>query len=108
MVTFEDAKDIFYTPFLALLYRAHTIYKENFDATKIQLNTLLSIQTGGCSEDCAYCAQSLRNKTKLPKQMITDMETILAAARKAKEIGSSRFCMGASGRAPTDEVFELF
>ncbi|MDR3031020.1 MAG: biotin synthase BioB [Holosporales bacterium] len=107
MVKFETAKEIFYTPFFELIYKAYTIHKENFDASKIQACSLLSIQTGGCSEDCAWCAQSSRNKTKMPKQIITDLKTILDAAQKAKEIGSSRFCMGSSGRMPNREFFEM-
>lgn len=87
--------------------KAHDVHKKNFDMSKIQASTLLSVQTGGCSEDCAYCAQSIRNKTKLPKQTIVDVAEIVAAAKKAKEIGSSRFCMGASGKKPTEEFFQM-
>ena len=107
MISFQEAKGIFDLPFFNLIYKAHSIHRENFDPNKIQLSSLLSLQTGGCSEDCAYCAQSIRNKTKLPKQAITDMDTILDAAKKVKEIGGTRLCMGASGRKPTCEFFNL-
>lgn len=105
MATFQEASDLFYLPFFELIDKAHSIHKNNFNPNRIQMNTLLSIQTGGCSEDCAYCAQSIRNKTKMPKQTITDMKTILDAAQKAKKMGASRFCMGTSGRKPTQDLF---
>ena len=107
MISYQEAFEIFNTPFFELLYKAHTIHKQNFDKSKIQLCSLLSVQTGGCCEDCAYCAQSIRNKTKMPKQNISDMETILNAAKKAKSMGSNRFCMGASGRCPDSKFFDF-
>jgi biotin synthase len=107
MVTFEEAEAIFYTPFLELIYRAHTVHQLHHDPRKMQISSLLSIQTGGCCEDCAYCAQSIRNGTKMPKQTIGDMDHILAAAKKAKSMGSSRFYMGTSGRSPGKEIFAL-
>lgn len=107
MTTFQEAFDIFNLPFFELLYKAHSVHKENFDPSKIQFSTLLSLQTGGCCEDCSYCAQSIRNKTKMPKQTITDMDEIIKAAKAAKENGSTRFCMAASGRTPSQEFFEL-
>jgi len=107
MLNFDQAKDIFNLPFMELLYKSHAVHRENFDPSKIQISSLISLQTGGCSEDCAYCAQSIRNKTKMPKQTITDMATIIAAARKVKEMGGMRLCMGASGRKPTCEFFKM-
>lgn len=68
---------------------------------------MLSLKTGGCSEDCAYCAQSAKNGKKAPKQPMIDMDTVISAAKKAKENGSSRFCMSTSGRAPSDEEFDF-
>lgn len=106
-INFEQALETFQIPFFDLITKAHLVHKENPNSSKIQLNTLLSVQTGGCSEDCAYCAQSIRNKTKIPKQIITDVEIIVESAKKAKEIGSSRFCMGLSGRAPNSKMFEM-
>lgn len=107
MVTFQEASNLFYLPFFDLLDKAHNVHKANFDSNKIQMNTLFSLQTGGCSEDCAYCAQSIRNKNKMPKQTITDPKTILEVAKKAKEIGANRFCMGASGKKPTQDLFNI-
>ncbi|MDR1208147.1 MAG: biotin synthase BioB [Holosporales bacterium] len=107
MQSFELAKQKFEQPFFSLLYEAHTVHLKNHESNKIQASTLLSVQTGGCCEDCAYCAQSIRNGTKMPKQTICDVASIVAAAKHAKAMGSSRFCMGTSGRAPNDQVFEL-
>ncbi|MDR1366789.1 MAG: biotin synthase BioB [Puniceicoccales bacterium] len=106
-VTFEEAKAIFDRPFLELIYEAHGVHRQHHDPGKIQISSLLSIQWGGCCEDCAYCAQSIHNKKKMPKQTITDLEVIFAAAEKAKAMGSSRFCMGTSGRVPSDELFGM-
>jgi biotin synthase len=106
-ITFEAAKLIFNTPFLELLHKAYSIHKQYHNSQEIQISSLLSIQSGGCCEDCAYCAQSIRNKTKIPKQIITDRNIILEAAEKAKKMGSSRFCMGTSGKIPNDELFKM-
>ncbi|MDR3179756.1 MAG: biotin synthase BioB [Holosporaceae bacterium] len=96
--TFEEALDIFHYPFFKLLRTAHEVHVQNFDEQSVQISDILSVKTGGCSEDCAYCAQSARNGVKMPKQPLLDLETVLEAARKAKERGASRFCMSASGR----------
>lgn len=107
MVSFDNAKEIFNRSFFDLIEEAHSVHVKNFKKDEIQVSSLLSIQTGGCCEDCAYCAQSIRNHTKMPKQMITDIDTVIAAAKKAKSMGSSRFCMGASGRKPSEDIFNL-
>lgn len=107
MITFEEAKKIFEIPFFELIYQAHGIHKDNFDSSYIQLSSLFNLQTGGCSEDCSYCAQSCRNKTKMPKQTITSLDSVINAAKKVIEIGGTRLCMGASGRAPNKEFFDL-
>jgi biotin synthase len=106
-VTFEVAKAIFGGPFLELIYEAHGVHRQYHNPGKIQMSSLLSIQWGGCGEDCAYCAQSIRHGKKMPKQTIADMGVILAAAERAKAMGSSRFCMGTSGREPTDELLAM-
>ncbi|MDR2158320.1 MAG: biotin synthase BioB [Holosporaceae bacterium] len=107
MVTFKEAADIFYYPFFKLLRTAHEIHIQNFDEQSVQISDILSIKTGGCSEDCAYCAQSLRNGTKMPKQPMLDLKNVTNAAQNAKERGASRFCMSMSGRRPSsDEEFE--
>lgn len=107
MSSFEKAKAIFDKPFVELLYQAQNVHMANFDSTKMQLCTLLSIQTGGCTEDCAYCAQSRRNKNHPSMERITNLEEIIKAAKEAKEMGASRFCLGASGRRPSPELLEL-
>ena len=107
MFDFEKATAIFRAPLLELLYHAQTVHRQNFDVTKMQLCTLLSIQTGGCPEDCAYCAQSKRNKNHPPMERITDLNEIIKSAQEAKEMGASRFCLGASGRKPSPELLEL-
>lgn len=107
MITFEEASEIFNKPFFELLYLAQTIHRENFDNTKMQLCTLFSIQTGGCTEDCAYCAQSKRNKLHLPMEQVDNLEVILSAAKEAKEMGASRFCLAASGRSPSPKVIDI-
>ncbi len=107
MISFSEAKNIFETPFMDLLYKAHTVHKENFDTNSIQLCTLLSIQTGGCPEDCAYCAQSKRNSFHPPMEKITDINEILESAKEARDQGSTRFCLGASGRCPSPELMDF-
>jgi biotin synthase len=102
-VSFEKALDIFNLPFFKLLRTAHEVHMQNFDEQSVQISDILSVKTGGCSEDCAYCAQSIRNGAKMPKQPMLDLETVLDAASKAKERGVSRFCMSASGRCMSSE-----
>jgi biotin synthase len=103
-ITFEKAFDIFNYPFFKLLRTAHEVHIQNFDEQSVQISDILSVKTGGCSEDCAYCAQSVKNGTKMPKQSMLDLETALEAARRAKERGASRFCMSASGRCMSSEA----
>lgn len=95
---FEEAFKIFSLPFFKLLRTAHETHIKNFDEQAVQISDILSVRTGGCSEDCAYCAQSIKNGTKTPKQPMLDFETVVNAAKKAKERGVSRFCMSTSGR----------
>jgi biotin synthase len=95
-------------PFADLMYQAQTIHRAHFDANEVQVSTLLSIKTGGCPEDCAYCPQSARYKTGLKSEPLMAKEAVLAEARRAKDAGASRFCMGAAWRAPKDsEVDEV-
>ena len=89
-------------PFLALLARAHTVHEAHHDANAVQVSTLLSIKTGGCPEDCAYCPQAQRYQTGVTAQKLLDVDTVLARARAAKAAGASRFCMGAAWRGPKD------
>lgn len=105
-ITYQDAHEIFQLPFMELLYKAHTIHKEHFNPNTLQTSTLLSVKTGACTENCSYCAQSAHYKTGTQKENMLDKEQILKYAKAAKEKGSSRFCMGASGRSPSEGELE--
>ena len=90
------------TPFTDLVFRAATIHRAHHDPAKIQISTLLSIKTGGCPEDCAYCPQSAAYEAGVPASKLMDVDAVLAEARAAKHAGATRFCMGAAWRAPKD------
>lgn len=105
-MTFEEAKEIFNLPFMELAYKAHTIHIKHFNPNEIQTSTLLSIKTGACSENCAYCAQSATNGAESKKAEILNKEEILKYAKIAKDSGSTRFCMGASGRTPSKKELD--
>ncbi|MDP3673408.1 MAG: biotin synthase BioB [Telluria sp.] len=96
----ERVLELFNLPFTALLFRAQLVHREHFDPQEVELVTLLSIKTGGCPEDCGYCAQAARHDTGLRAQKLLELETVLAAAREAKAHGATRFCMGAAWRGP--------
>ncbi len=85
-----------------LLFRAHGLHRRYFDANEVQLSTLLNVKTGGCPEDCGYCAQSARYRTGVGAEKIMDADEVVAAARRAKGIGAGRFCIGAAWRGPKD------
>ena len=106
-MTYEQAHKIFQLPFMELLYKAHTLHRENFNPNSLQTSTLLSVKTGACTENCSYCAQSAHYNTGTKKENMLDKEQILKYAKAAKEKGSSRFCMGASGRSPSDKDLEV-
>ncbi|MCX6879738.1 MAG: biotin synthase BioB [Verrucomicrobia bacterium] len=97
-MTLTELQALYDLPFFALLKRAHAVHEAQFPDGKIQLCTLLSIKTGGCSEDCAYCAQSARYNTELESQVLLEREEVMRHARAAKDSGSTRFCMGAAWR----------
>ena len=97
-----DVEALFALPFSDLLFRAQTVYRENFDANKIQASRLLSIKTGGCPEDCGYCSQSAHFKTNLAASKLMETAAIVKEAKRAKQEGASRFCMGAAWRSPKD------
>ncbi len=99
----EAARGLYLLPFADLLYRAQSVHRQHFDANDVQLSTLLNIKTGACPEDCGYCTQSARFKTGLKAEPLLDEETVLAAARKARDSGATRFCMGAAWRSPRDK-----
>ncbi|KAG1716352.1 hypothetical protein ID866_836 [Astraeus odoratus] len=96
--TREEIQKIYDSPLLDLVYRASTVHRQYHDPSKIQLCTLMNIKTGGCSEDCSYCSQSSRYSTPTKASPLLQVEPVLEAARKAKENGSTRFCMGAAWR----------
>lgn len=96
--TLEEIKEIYNTPLLELVYRAATVHRTFNESNEVQVCTLLSIKTGGCSEDCAYCPQAARYHTDLNVQALMKKEEVLEYAKKAKEAGSTRFCMGAAWR----------
>ncbi len=97
---------LFELPFNDLLYRAQSVHRRHHDANAVQLSTLLSIKTGGCPEDCAYCPQSARYRTGVENEPLLPLEDVLAAARAAKENGATRFCMGAAWRGPKPKDLE--
>lgn len=98
----EEIATIYQQPFNDLLWQAHSIHRQHFNPNEIQASTLLSIKTGGCPEDCKYCPQSAHYKTNVEKERLLAIETILTKAEQAKAQGSTRFCMGAAWRNPTD------
>ena len=93
---------LFDLPFADLLYRAQQVHREHFDANAVQLSTLLSIKTGGCSEDCGYCPQSAFHSTGVENRQMLDVATVVQAAQAAQASGAGRFCMGAAWREPSD------
>jgi biotin synthase len=100
--TRDEVRALFELPFPELMFRAQSMHRENFDPTEVQISTLLSIKTGGCPEDCAYCPQSARYDTGVHAEKLMGLDTVLAEARAAKAAGASRFCMGAAWREPKD------
>ncbi|MBL8446286.1 MAG: biotin synthase BioB [Zoogloeaceae bacterium] len=98
-----DVEALFGQPFFDLLFQAQTVHRRHFDANAIQRSTLLSIKTGGCSEDCGYCSQSARYDTGLERERLLPLDEVLNTARAAKAAGASRFCMGAAWRGPKDK-----
>jgi biotin synthase len=94
---------LFDQPFADLLFAAQQVHRAHFDPNAVQISTLLSIKTGACPEDCAYCSQSAHYKTELNIERLLPLDDVLKEARIAKERGASRFCMGAAWRSPRDK-----
>ncbi len=98
--TRDQALAIYELPFMELLFRAQTVHRQNFDPNKIQMSRLLSIKTGGCAEDCGYCSQSAHHASGLKASKLMEVERVIAEAKKAKDTGATRYCMGAAWRSP--------
>lgn len=101
--TVAGIEALFALPFLDLMFQAQEAHRVHFKAGEVQRSTLLSIKTGGCSEDCGYCSQAARHGTGLEREALMPLEKVLEHARAAKESGSSRFCMGAAWRSPKEK-----
>ena len=101
-----QVEELFNLPFNDLLFKAQQVHREHFNPNEVQLSTLLSIKTGGCSEDCGYCPQSAHHDTGLEASKLLDVDTVKEAAMEAKKNGATRFCMGAAWRQPKDRDIE--
>jgi len=100
--TREAVRGLLDLPFAELVFRAASVHRAHFDPARVQISTLLSIKTGGCPEDCAYCPQSAAHEAGVPAAKLMQVEAVLDEARAAKAAGASRFCMGAAWRSPKD------
>jgi biotin synthase len=98
----SEIKALFELPLLDLVYQAASVHRENQKHNQVQLSTLISVKTGTCPEDCKYCSQSARYETKIELNKLMEVDQVLETAKKAKENGSSRLCMGAAWRSPKD------
>ena len=106
-----EIQKLFELPFNDLIFKAQTVHRQHFDPNQVQVSTLLSIKTGGCSEDCKYCSQSARYDTGLEREQLMSLDEVLEAAKTARQNGATRFCMGAAWRGPKakdmDPVLEM-
>jgi biotin synthase len=102
----HEVLSLFRLPFNDLLHQAHSVHRAHFDPNEVQISTLLSIKTGGCPEDCAYCPQSAHFETNVKAQKLMEPGAVVAEAEKAQAAGATRFCMGAAWRAPKDHEVE--
>jgi biotin synthase len=109
--TLGEVRALHALPFVDLIHRAQTVHRAHFDPNQVQVSTLLSIKTGACPEDCAYCPQSIRHDTGLEREALLEPAAVVARARAAKAAGATRFCMGAAWRSPKqrdlDKVVEM-
>ena len=99
--TLTEVTALLQQPFNDLLFQAQTLHRQHFNANRVQVSTLLSIKTGACPEDCKYCPQSGHYNTGLDKEKLMEVQKVLDEAQRAKEIGSTRFCMGAAWKHPS-------
>lgn len=104
--TIEEIESLFAKPFNDLLFEAHSLHREFHAANEVQISSLLSIKTGACPEDCGYCSQSSKHTTDLERERLLPINEVIEKAKIAKSNGSSRFCMGAAWRNPTDKNLE--
>jgi biotin synthase len=104
--TLEEARALFTLPFNDLLFHAQRVHRQHFDPNRVQVSTLLSIKTGACPEDCAYCPQSVRYETHVGREELMDLGEVVAAAQAARRNGATRFCMGAAYRNPKPKQLE--
>tara|TARA_B110000879_G_scaffold2994_1_gene4090 strand:+ start:227 stop:1261 length:1035 start_codon:yes stop_codon:yes gene_type:complete len=104
--TVDDIAALYEMPLNDLMFKAQTVHRENFDPNAVQVSTLLSIKTGGCSEDCGYCPQAARYNTEVGNEPLMPIDEVLKAAQAAKDSGASRFCMGAAWRSPKQRDLE--
>src|SRR4029079_14410668 len=104
--TREEVRALFALPFPELIFRAAAAHRAYFDPAEVQISTLLSIKTGGCPEDCAYCPQAAQYNTRVKAEKLMSLDAVMAEARAAKAGGASRFCMGAAWRSPKDRDLE--
>jgi biotin synthase len=102
----EAVEALFALPFNELLFRAQSVHREHFAPDEVQLSTLLSIKTGGCPENCAYCPQSVHFDTGVEATALMGLEAVMQAAERARQAGATRFCMGAAWRGPKDRDIE--
>ncbi len=102
----EEVRALHALPFSDLMHRAQATHRRHFDPNAVQVSTLLSIKTGACPEDCAYCPQSVRYDTGLEREALMETDDVLARAQAAKDAGATRFCMGAAWRSPKDRDLE--
>ncbi|MGB5718121.1 MAG: biotin synthase BioB [Gammaproteobacteria bacterium] len=102
----DQVRAVFNLPFNELLFQAQTLHRQYFDPNAVQVSTLLSIKTGGCPEDCNYCPQSVHHDTGLEPEHLMEVEAVVTAAKRARQAGATRFCMGAAWRNPKGRNFE--
>lgn len=99
----QEIEALLAMPFNDLLFQAHSLHRQHHEANQVQISTLLSIKTGACPEDCGYCSQSAKHNTELEKERLLPLSEVIEKAQIARNNGSSRFCMGAAWRNPTDK-----
>ena len=105
--TQAEAAALFALPFADLMFHAQAVHRHHFDPNKVQISTLLSVKTGGCPEDCAYCPQSAHFDTGVAADKLMPLDDVLCAARDARDAGAARFCIGAAWRSPRDRDLDV-